>query len=133
MGTTTLSRRKYGCLLAEALPKVIETDEELDRFAGILEDLDTSQRPLAREELALQSLLAQLIQDYDDQIHLPDVPPLEMLRYLMEQRGLRQADLVPIFGSRSVASNVLNGKREPSKAHIRRLAEFFHVSPEVFL
>jgi HTH-type transcriptional regulator/antitoxin HigA len=51
----------------------------------------------------------------------------------MEQRGLRQADLVPIFGSRSVASNVLNGKREPSKAHIRRLAEFFHVSPEVFL
>jgi len=28
---------------------------------------------------------------------------------------------------------VLNGKREFSKTHIRRLAEFFHVSPEVFL
>ncbi|MGA2114114.1 MAG: transcriptional regulator [Bryobacteraceae bacterium] len=102
-------------------------------FAGILEDLDTSERPLDREELALQSLLAKLVQDNDDQIDLPDVAPLEMLRYLMQQRGLRQADLVPIFASRSVASNILNGKRELSKAHIRRLADFFHVSAEVFL
>lgn len=133
MGTITLSRRRYGSLLAEALPKVIETGEELERLAGILENLDTSERPLTREEVALQSLLAQLIQDYDDRIDLPDVPPLKMLQYLMEQRGLRQADLVPVFGSRSVASIVLNGKRELSKAHIRRLADFFHVSPEVFL
>jgi HTH-type transcriptional regulator/antitoxin HigA len=51
----------------------------------------------------------------------------------MEQRGLRQADLLPVFGSRSVASDVLAGKREPSKAHIRKLADFFHVSPELFL
>ena len=133
MGTMTLSRRKYGSLLAEALPKVIETDEELERFAEILENLDTSERRLSREEIALQSLLTQLIQDYDDQIELPDVPPLEMLRYLMAQRGLLQADLVPVFGSRSVASNVLNGKRDLSKAQIRRLAEFFRISPEVFL
>ena len=116
MGTMTLSRRKYGSLLAEALPKVIETDEELERFAEILENLDTSERRLSREEIALQSLLTQLIQDYDDQIELPDVPPLEMLRYLMAQRGLLQADLVPVFGSRSVASNVLNGKRPRRRA-----------------
>lgn len=51
----------------------------------------------------------------------------------MEQRSLRQADLVPVFGSRSVASDVLNGKRDLSKTHIRGLADFFHVSPEVFL
>jgi HTH-type transcriptional regulator / antitoxin HigA len=132
MGTLTLSPRKYGSLLAQTLPKVIETDEELERFAGLLETLDTSERTLTREEAALQSLLTQLIRDYDDRIELPDVPPLAMLRYLMEQRGLRQADMVPVFGSRSVASNVLNGKRELSKAHIRGLAEFFHLSPEVF-
>ena len=133
MGTITLSRRKYGRLLAEALPKVIETDDALERFAEILEHLDTSERPLTREEIALQTLLVQLIQDYDDQIDRPDVPPLKMVQYLMEQRGLRQADLVPVFGSRSVASNVLNGKRDLSKTHIRRLADFFHISPEVFL
>jgi antitoxin component HigA of HigAB toxin-antitoxin module len=31
-----------------------------------------------------------------------------------------------------VASDVLNGKREPSKNHIRKLAAFFQLSPEVF-
>jgi HTH-type transcriptional regulator/antitoxin HigA len=133
MGTTTLSPRKYSNLLNQVLPKVIETDEELEHFVEILEALDTSPRRLTREETAMQSLLEQLIQVYDDKIELPDVPPVRMLQYLMEQRGLRQADLLPVFGSRSIASTVLNGKRELSKTHIRRLAEFFHVSPEVFL
>jgi len=41
-------------------------------------------------------------------------------------------DLLPIFGSGSVTSDVINGKRDFRKAHIRRLADF-HVSPEVFL
>ena len=133
MGTITLTPRKYGDLLTQVLPKVIETDKELEHFAEILETLDTSVRRLTREETAMQSLLVQLIQNYDDRVDLPDVPPLEMLRYLMEQGGLRQANLLPVFGSRSIASAVLNGKRELSKAHIRGLAGFFHVSPEVFL
>jgi HTH-type transcriptional regulator/antitoxin HigA len=133
LGTTTLSPCKYSNLLNQVLPKVIETDEELEHFVEILEALDTSPRRLTREETAMQSLLEQLIQVYDDKIQLPDVPPLRMLQYLMEQRGLRQADLLPVFGSRSIASTVLNGKRELSKTHIRRLAEFFHVSPAVFL
>jgi antitoxin component HigA of HigAB toxin-antitoxin module len=41
----------------------------------------------------------------------------------MSQRGLRPSNLLPIFGSRRVASDVLSGKREPSKAHVRKLAE----------
>jgi HTH-type transcriptional regulator/antitoxin HigA len=51
----------------------------------------------------------------------------------MEQRGLRPADLTPLFGARSITSLVLNRKRELSKAHIRKLGDFFHVSPVVFL
>jgi len=39
----------------------------------------------------------------------------------------------PVFGSRSVASDVINGKREPSKAHIRKLAELFRVPADLFL
>jgi antitoxin component HigA of HigAB toxin-antitoxin module len=56
-----------------------------------------------------------------------------MIVFLMQHRGLRQADLMPIFGFRSVASDVLAGKREPGKAHIRKLAEFFRVSADLFL
>lgn len=113
--------------------KVIETEKELERFSDKLEALDRLERPLTPEEKALAALLARLIQDYDDQIELPPLAPHEMIRFLMEQKGLRQADLLPVFGSRSVASDVVGGKREPSKTHIRKLAAFFHVSPEVFL
>ena len=132
MGVTTLNPAKYGRLCATVLPKVIETDEEFDRLVGVMESLD--RKPDATpEEAALRDLLEKLIEDYDDQFELPDVPPHRMIAFLMEHRGLRQADLLPIFGSRSVASEVLAGKREPSKAHIRKLAEFFHVSADVFL
>ena len=133
MGMMTLRSNKYGSLLAETLPKVIETDEELEHFAQTLEDLVTSGRVLSPEENALRMLLTELIQVYDDKIELPDVPPLETLRYLMEQRGTRQADLAPILGSRTAASQILTGKRKMSKAQIRKLGEFFHISPEVFL
>jgi len=51
----------------------------------------------------------------------------------MQQKGLRQADLLPVFGSRSVASNVLNGKREISKNHARRLADFFNLPADLFI
>jgi len=56
-----------------------------------------------------------------------------MLRFLMEQRNLRQRNLIPVFGSSSVVSDVINGERSISKTHVRKLAEFFRVSTDVFI
>jgi HTH-type transcriptional regulator/antitoxin HigA len=131
MGVIAVSPKKYGGLLAKTLPKVIETDAEMERFAEDLEALDRLPNP-GPEERALQALLTQLIEAYDRHVALPDIPAHKVVAFLMEQRDLKQADLLPVFGSRSVASSVLNGKREPSKAHIRKLAEFFQLSPAVF-
>ena len=135
MAIAEISPIRYGRLLAKALPKVIETREEFDHYVEEMEQLDrrAEKEALSPEELTLLTLLERLIKDYDDQFELPEVPPHKMIAFLMERRGLRQADLLPIFGSRSVASEVLAGKREPSKAHIRKLAEFFHVSADLFL
>jgi HTH-type transcriptional regulator/antitoxin HigA len=75
-----------------------------------------------------------LIEDYDNrQFVLPNAPPYRIILHLREQQGLRQTDLLPVFGSRSIASEVLSGKREPSKTQIRRLTEFFQLSPAIFL
>jgi len=46
---------------------------------------------------------------------------------------LRQADHVPIFGSRGRVSEVVNGKRAIGKAQAKTLGEFFKVSPELFI
>ena len=85
MGVTTINEKRYAALLAEALPRVIESDGELDRAAALLEELDFAKRELTAEQHALQRLLAQLIQDYDDAHHaMPKVAPKEALANLME-------------------------------------------------
>ena len=132
-GVGPIDPASYGRLCARVVPKLIESDDEFDRLVKAMGAIDFKANPTP-EEKTVSALLARLIQDYDDQHHaLPEAPPNEMIVFLMNQRGLRPSDLLPIFGSRSVASDVLSGKREPSKAHIRKLAELFHVSTDLFL
>ncbi len=50
---------------------------------------------------------------------------------LIGVRGAPQRALVPIFGAPSIVSEVLAGKRELQRKHIKGLAAFFHVSPAV--
>jgi HTH-type transcriptional regulator/antitoxin HigA len=50
----------------------------------------------------------------------------------MDANGLKQKDLVNIFGTPSIISEVLNGKRKLTTEHIRKLSRKFHVSPELF-
>ncbi len=88
---------------------------------------------LKLEENALLALLEQLVEEYDDKIEVPKAEPYKIVLYLMERQGLRQADMLPIFGSRSVASEVLNGRREISKAHARKLAAYFGLSADLFI
>jgi HTH-type transcriptional regulator/antitoxin HigA len=132
----TLSPAKYGKLLSLAMPKRIETDAEMDLFIEMMEVLSRAieQGTAGPEEIALHSLLAILTKEYDDRTYpLPPVDPPSIIQFLMEQRGLRPTDLTPVFGARSTTSLVLHGKRELSEAHVRKLAEFFHVSPAAFL
>lgn len=72
--------------------------------------------------------------DYSEEVHypMPSVSGADVLRYLMEEHGLRQADLLEV-GSQDVVSEILNGKRELNLRQIRELATRFHVSPAVFI
>jgi HTH-type transcriptional regulator/antitoxin HigA len=63
---------------------------------------------------------------------LPRATPRQTLRFLMEQHALKQKDMLDIFGTRSIVSEVISGKRELTKEQIRRLSQRFHVSPELF-
>lgn len=124
---------RYGRLCAKFVPRLITSDEEFDRMAEQLEELDMKESPTAEEE-ALAGLLAKLVADYDD-LHypLPEIPPHEMVAYLMEQRGLKQTGLVELIGSRAQVSDLVNGKRGISKDQAKKLAKFFKVSAELFI
>ena len=126
--------RKYGRVLAKVLPRVIATSGEHERLLAEVEKLMDKGEHRSKEEDAALDLMVRLIRDYEEEHHpLSDPSPHEMLAYLMEKRGLKQADLVPIFHSRGYVSDVINGKRAISKAHAKQLAGFFKVSADVFI
>ena len=134
MGALVIDNKKYARVLAKVLPRVITTDEEHERMLAEVEKLmDKGERRTAEEDAALD-LMVRLVKDYEEEHHpLPDPSPHEMLAYLMEQRNLTQADLLPIFKSRGYVSDVINAKRGISKAHAKQLGEFFKVSANLFI
>jgi len=128
MALAAINEAAYGRLLARALPRVIRTEAENERMIAQLEKLDTRGHALTPEEENLAELMTLLVRRFEEsQYPLGHAGPLEVLRVLMDARDKRQRDLVPVFGSSSVVSDVLNGKRSISKAHARKLAEYFHV------
>jgi len=58
---------------------------------------------------------------------------LEVLKFLMEQNGLKQKDLIGEIGGKSTVSEILSGKRTLNLNHIKALAEKFNVSPASFI
>ncbi|HLK19447.1 MAG TPA: hypothetical protein VKT81_10835 [Bryobacteraceae bacterium] len=134
VASATINKNRYGKLLAQTLPRVIKSERENERILAALEELDTQDRELTPEEESLAELMTLLVRQFEDSKYpLGHAEPLEALRILTEDRGLRQRDLIPVFGSSSVASDVFNGKRAISKAQARRLAEYFHVPVSLFI
>lgn len=112
----------------------LRTEAEYHRAVAMLDAIvdkigEQETHPLAdfAESLALA------VSAYEE-IHVP-VPVSsgpEILRALMEDHGLSQADL-PEVGSQGVVSEILSGKRDLNVRQIARLAAKFGVSPAVFL
>ena len=128
-----LDAKKYGRLLARTLPLVIESEEERLRSHEIVETL-MAKKARTREETELLRLVAQLIQDYEARGRTdPASKPYEIVQFLMEENGLKQTDLLDIFGTKSIASEVVRGKRAITRRQAAMLATRFKVSPELFL
>ena len=137
MSTTMedLDLKRYGRLLARAVPKVIKTEEENERALAIVESLMAKgEGNLTPEEDALLDLLTGLIHDFEQKAYpIPKSEPHEIVAFLMEQRGLTPKDLWPVVGSKSRVSEILAGKRAMTKEQAKKLAEFFHVGAELFI
>ncbi|NNM86455.1 MAG: transcriptional regulator [Phycisphaerales bacterium] len=80
-------------------------------------------------------LLSELIIKYDQEHgeKLPDGTPRERLRTLMKTAEMSASDLGRLLGNRGLGSSLLNGAREMSKTHIRKLCQHFHLSADYFL
>lgn len=129
-----LDAAKYGRLLAETLPTVIANEAEYDRVVALMDKLAViPDKQITPEQYRLLDLLTLLVEKYDEEHYqIPDAAPHEVIQYLMQEHELRNKDLEPVLGSRGVTSEVISGKRKPSKAQIKNLAEFFGATPDLF-
>jgi HTH-type transcriptional regulator/antitoxin HigA len=90
---------------------------------------DDESHPLAE----VLDYLADRIRVYEEQhVRIPDAEPSEVLRFLMEQHGLKQDDLSDC-APQSRISDFLTGKREISKDVAKKLATRFSVRADLFL
>lgn len=89
-----------------------------------------------RETHALSGLLdlvGELVEDYESRdFAIEPSEPREVLRYLIEIRGLKQGDLAEIVAQGNLSA-ILAGKRKISASLAGKLAKFFKVSPAVFV
>lgn len=132
--STAAAQVEYATLLRKTVPAVIHTEKENQRCIALLEALDQKSDKLTAAERRLGELLTILIEDFEERTYaLKPARPVEVLRELIEANGLKQKDLLEIFGTPSIVSEVLREKRSLTVDHIRKLSKRFHVSSDIFL
>jgi len=118
--------------LGVSSPTPITSERQHEEYLSVLDKLASKEHPTKEEEKYAEVLMT-LIEAYEEEHYpIPDASPLEVLRSLMDANNLRQKNLVPIFGSESIVSEVLHRKRDLNKTHIGKLSKRFRVSPAVF-
>jgi HTH-type transcriptional regulator / antitoxin HigA len=131
--SATAVRSQYAALLSRTLPAVIRNEAENERCIRLLEELDRRGTRMSAAERRMAELLTLLIEDFEEKHYaLKAASPLQVLNELMQANNLKQKDMVGVFGTPSIVSEVLHGKRQLTTEHIRRLSRRFHVSPDVF-
>ncbi len=129
----TYNPKKYSALLSATLPGVIDSLDEYNRIEEIFNGL--FKENCSPEEDKLFNLLANLLEDYERRTLPPleESSPRETLKFLMAENNLRQTDLADVFGTQSVVSEVLKGKREITRNQAKALAQRFSLHVEAFI
>jgi HTH-type transcriptional regulator / antitoxin HigA len=117
------------------IPRPISDDAELENMIEVVDRLAILKRP-TRDQRDYLELLATLVEKYESEHHSIDtshLTSLDRLKFLLASHDMSASDLGRVLGQRELGPKILSGKRELSKAHIRKLAEHFQVTADTFL
>lgn len=113
--------------------RAIRTDGELDDAIALINEL--LDRPKLDEgESDYLDVLGNLVEAYEETAHpIPHASDAAILESLLRDRRQTQLLVAAATGiANSTLSNVLHGKRQLTRDHIRRLAKHFKIDPGVF-
>ncbi|HEY7127050.1 MAG TPA: type II toxin-antitoxin system HigB family toxin [Ktedonobacterales bacterium] len=112
----------------------IKTEEDYEQVVAVIDYLldiveDDEDHPL----VDVLHYFGDLVERWEDvHVIIPDVPPREVLHFLMEQHSLAPEDLADYAPPNKIAE-ILAGKRAISVALAKKLAQRFHVHADLFL
>ena len=110
----------------------IKTQEQYKQVMEKIESLLDS-KPNSTE-FELLEVLSILADDYENKIcPMPQLDPIEAIKYEMEERGLMQKDLIPLIGSKSKVSEVLNRKTSLTVKMIKALYHELGIPANILL
>lgn len=124
---------KYLELITKFSPRKISSEKELEATQKVIDSL-LDQEKLTIDERDYLHLLGLLVSEYEEENYpISDIYGVELLKVLMEERNLTVKDLSFIFDSEKNLIKVLNNQISLTLDQIQKLAQFFHISPAIFL
>ncbi len=118
----------------KAIFSVPHSEKDYNALVRILDSLINEVGNNQNHKLApVMETIGNLIENYETQEYkINESSPIEALKYLMQEHGLKQSDLKEI-GSQGVVSEILTGKRMLNIEQVKKISNKFHVSPLVFI
>lgn len=112
----------------------IRTEDDYERIRDLADALADVVGDNEEHQLySLFALTMDLLERWEDEhVEIPNAPPREVLRHLLEVNDLKQKDLADI-ASQTLISDILSGRRQISKRLAKSLAERFHIDIAAFI
>jgi antitoxin component HigA of HigAB toxin-antitoxin module len=126
--------KTYRELCGLLMPRKIHDEVELGAAQEIIDALAVLPRRTTDQDDYLETL-TELVEAYEEQnIKFNRRSGLETLKFLLAENNLTASDLSRLLDTDiSLGYRILDGERNLTTRHIKKLAEQFHVGPEVFL
>lgn len=115
-------------------PRVIRTKEQYREYLSEVEELIVQNLAPGSDDAERLELLTILIENYEASNYtIEPVEPIEAIKFRMAEKGLKQIDLAPYFGTKSRVSEVLSGKRALTVPMIKSLSVGLGIAPQTLL
>lgn len=106
--------------------RLIQNKADYDALLQRIDEIfDAHPQTIEHQELEILLLLADHYQRKNNP--LPKVEPVEVIKFIMEQRGLMQKDIAPYLGGKNRTSEVMRGQRGLTTQMIKKLSAGLHI------
>lgn len=111
----------------------IHTKKEYSQAVRVAAELTSRERMTKAQADYLESLTNNIMAYENKKMITKKTNPIEILHFLLEENDLTGSDLGRLLGQRQLGAKILKGSRKLNLNHIKKIAGYFSVSPELFI